>query len=858
MMALAAGTVTASEYSDLVTSHGPVAYWRLGESSGTTAADATGSHDGTYQNSVTLSAGGAISGDSNTAATFGGGANDRVQVNAFGISGSGITILAWFKPSGFGNDRFLAKATGTAVSEHYWALGLDSSSRLSAFLKISGTTQNRTPTVSGMANGVWSFAALTYDGATMVTYFNGQQVDSAAFAGTLSTDSSVAVALGNLPSGAGNRAFSGALDEVAVFDKPLTAAEIYDLYIAGGAGLLGHWKLVETSGTNADDSSPQANDGTYNNGVVLGSAGPYPGVGDKAANFDGSDDFVAIANENLYDLTGPMSVAAWFKVDVFDDNEQAIVTKGNNAWRLQRAGSTNAVEFYCNSLSTQSVVSSVDVNDGKWHHAVGIYTGSQLQIYIDGELSNSVNSSGSIQTNNRAVRIARNSQGSARYFDGLIHNVRIYSRDLSATEVAKLYGSVGHWKLNQTSGTTATDSSLAASHGTVNGAANWSTRCTGTGVFDFDGSSNYVSIPSASHLQPTSAMTIAGWVKGDSWGSGSDVDVILRKGEGDPNNYQLAIADGKIALYLDDSDAVGIRGNTVLTAGQWYHVAATWDGSTVKIFVNGQLDNSAARTGTIATDTRPVYLGGHSGADYFDGMIYDVRFYNRAIYPADVAELAGLVGHWKLDEASGLTAADSSPAGNNGTLIGGTWTSGRIDGGLQLNGTSNYVNVPHAPSLSLTSQITVAAWVNAGALNDWQTVIQKGTSGGIGNYYFGTYYDEVDFSLYDGGWFDFITTGVNLQTGTWYHLAATFDNATDEVHLYVDGVEVLSTTTTASPQANSQNLTVGTYETSLYWNGTLDDVRIYGRVLCPSEIQDLYNGGNSFEGVKIIKWVEIQ
>ena len=84
---------------------------------------------------------------------------------------------------------------------------------------------------------------------------------------------------------------------------------------------------------------------------------------------------------------------------------------------------------------------------------------------------------------------------------------------------------------------------------------------------------------------------------------------------------------------LDGNDAAGIRGNTVLTTGQWYHVAATWDGTTGKIYVNGVLDNSpgTAKASPIGTDTRPLYLGGRAGADYFDGMIRDVRFYNRPL-----------------------------------------------------------------------------------------------------------------------------------------------------------------------------------------------------------------------------------
>ncbi len=860
VFALLAARAVGSEYSDLVQSHGPVAYWRLGETSGTSAVDVTGAHNGTYQNSVTLASTGAIMGDTDQAANFGGGANDRVQVNPFGVAGTGITILAWFKPNGFGDDRFVAKTIGTATADYHWALGLDSGSRLSAYLKINGTTQYRTPTVSGLANGVWCFAALTYDGSTMRTYLNGVQVDTVSVAGTLSTDSTVAVALGNLPSGAGNRAFAGVLDDVAVYDKQLTATQIYDLYITGGGGLRGHWKLVETSGTTATDSSVQLNNGTYTNGPVLGAAGPFPGAGDKAANFDGSNDYVAIPNESLYDLTGPMSVAAWIKVDVFDDAEQAIFTKGNNAWRLQRDGSTNGLNFYCERLSTKTVASSANVNDGNWHHAVGVYTGSQLQIYIDGVLSNSANSTGSIQTNSRAVQIARNDQGASREFDGSIHDVRIYGRGLSATDVAKLYGFVGHWKLDQTTGATANDSSPFAGNGTVSGTANWSIRCTDTGVFDFDGSTNYISIPNASHLQPTSAMTIAGWVKGDSWGAGNDVDIILRKGEDNPNNYQLAIADGKVALFLDDSDSNGIRGNTTLAAGEWYHVAATWDGATVKIFVNGQLDNTpAARTGTIATDTRPLYIGGRSGADLLDGMIYDVRLYNRALYPADIAELAGLVSHWKLDETSGATAADSSGLGRNATVVGApTWTTGIIDNALQLDGASRaeVTNLMGSPK-----NVTLAGWADLTAPDSAGAELVS-----LGDY-FAIRLDEAGASkalFYDGSTWVSASASQTFTNAGWHHFAAVFNDDQNYCKLYIDGAEAASVSTTVTiPYAGLGTKTVigshGNAGTTRDLTGKTDDVRVYNRALCPAEIQALHDlGTGAFGGVKIIKWIEIQ
>ena len=100
------------------------------------------------------------------------------------------------------------------------------------------------------------------------------------------------------------------------------------------AQLRGHWRLQETSGTTAVDTSSFGSNGTYTNGVALATSTAVPSDGAISAKFDGVNDYVAIPNEANFDLTGSMTVACWIKVDVFDVGFQAIVCKGNTAWRL--------------------------------------------------------------------------------------------------------------------------------------------------------------------------------------------------------------------------------------------------------------------------------------------------------------------------------------------------------------------------------------------------------------------------------------------------------------------------------------------------------------------------------------------
>ncbi len=239
---------------------------------------------------------------------------------------------------------------------------------------------------------------------------------------------------------------------------------------------------------------------------------------------------------------------------------------------------------------------------------------------------------------------------------------------------------LAHWMLDETAGAIAYDA--RGNHdGQVIGGSAWSLGQV-IGALEMDGHDDYINVFSHDDFKVTEALTISAWVRPDSFNSGSDVNVIMRKGEGNPNNWQFAIKDGRPTLFLDTYDDYGIKGNTTLSAGQWYHLAATWDGRTARLFVNGQPDNGHGAThhAPIGTDDRPIYIGGRSGAagyDRFDGRIDDVRFYNRAISAAEVKVMyeegiaesdeprlvalyrfeevkptPALVGHWKLDESA--------------------------------------------------------------------------------------------------------------------------------------------------------------------------------------------------------------
>jgi hypothetical protein len=142
--------------------------------------------------------------------------------------------------------------------------------------------------------------------------------------------------------------------------------------------------------------------------------------------FDGVDDVVKLDNEEVFDFVNGVGVEAWIRINQFDKPWQTIVSKGNS-WALQRFNSSNQLSFEVAGVG--NVVSSnlINVNDGQWHHVAGMYSGSSLDLYIDGELAGSTAATGSITTNDAEVWIAANQTIAGRQFNGLIDEVRIWN-----------------------------------------------------------------------------------------------------------------------------------------------------------------------------------------------------------------------------------------------------------------------------------------------------------------------------------------------------------------------------------------------------------------------------------------------
>lgn len=428
----------------------------------------------------------------------------------------------------------------------------------------------------------------------------------------------------------------------------------------------------------------------------------------------------------------------------------------------------------------------------------------------------------------------------------------------------------------------------------------------------FNGSSQYITFGSAAGLG-SSAFTLECWFYkagsgvGASTGSGgiaSGIPLIAKgRGEADGSNldmnYFLGINSSTNVLCADFEEGTGqpnpglnhpVYGVTPLCNNVWYHAAATYDGSSWKIYLNGNLET------TLAVNRLPQSLSiqhasiasalNSSGAasGYFNGKMDEVRIWNYARTQTDIQNnlaleittATGLTGRYSLNENTGTVATNTGSAGTpiNGTLVntptwiaGSTFTALNNNSSLQFGGTNSYVTFGNNAALGL-SQFTLECWfrkegsgVNASTGTGGVTakpLITKGRNEADGstidlNYFLGIKSSGnvlcADFEEGTGqpnpGLNHPISGVTVIQNNVWYHASATYDGSTWK--LYLNGNLEASLSVNRLPQSASvQHAAIGSALTSTgvasgFFYGRIDEARIWNYARPQSEIQNSIN-----------------
>ncbi|MFA6432514.1 MAG: LamG domain-containing protein [Candidatus Paceibacterota bacterium] len=417
----------------------------------------------------------------------------------------------------------------------------------------------------------------------------------------------------------------------------------------------------------------------------------------------------------------------------------------------------------------------------------------------------------------------------------------------------------------------------------------------------FDGVNDYVDAGSASSVDDIettgSGMTISMWIYPRGYGS-SNAGVIVGKGANFVSGYFQFVFDGygpTLAFQKDYDGASNLDARIPFAAtrlNKWQHLTVTWDGSAtaanIHFYINGaEITKSYTANGVgnkLSDASYSLGIGSRIAGNYTNGTLDDVRIYNRALSGAEVAKLytatagnkiatsqigpanlnSGLVGWWTFDGSKLINnASDSSGLGNNGNLVnfGATSsavTAGKIGQGLKFDGigSNQYVTMGNSSILNTPSAVTLSAWVKSGFnFNSVSSlmfaVISRMQSSnpfpgyelGIG----GNYLSAGNKAYFNaGGTFNpnviLGTTAVN--DGKWHHLVGKYDGT--KSYIYVDGILQNSADKTNNMNLATEFLDIGVgYDrgANSYFNGSIDDVRVYNRALSATEVAQLYNIG---------------
>ena len=417
---------------------------------------------------------------------------------------------------------------------------------------------------------------------------------------------------------------------------------------------------------------------------------------------------------------------------------------------------------------------------------------------------------------------------------------------------------------------------------------------------NFDGVNDFIIGNTSPFGYPDTTFTVSAWFKTYTNGT----TAIISEGGNSNAGWVLTTLGGVLNVILKNNVGGTVFSAVTSTTygdGKWHHVVATITTNTTNyllndttIYVDG-VSKTLTKTPTNTTnysDSADVWTIGarNAGASLFwKDVIDDVRIYNRALSTTTVSELynlgatklgvsvptakpttglwSGLAGYWTFDgkdtiwtSSIAATTKDKSTKGNTGTLNGMVQAispvSGKTGQALKFNGTGSYIDLGSAAIINDAGAVSVSEWIKPASItsSDYMSIFKfKGVSeftfniGRIGNANIVGHAMFICFRGQNYMYTDSSNLYINNMLNKWHHIVLVYDGVSKGVassyKLYFDGVSIALTAATACGGATNVNQ-IGTDNGSGgFYNGAIDDLRVYNRILSASEVLQLYNIG---------------
>jgi len=841
-----------------------IGHWQLNEtvnpSGNTTALDSSPNVlNGTYQ---PIAGPGPVVGvpgataSTGTAADFNGSVDEVILSSPSALKmANDFTITAWINPDTTGSTRRIFSQYPSGGIGY----GLGTSGDRLLF-----TTYGVQDYYTGSLNiptDTWSHVAVTFDTNNDAAFFvNGQPRQTVPGTAPANIGSNNFF-IGSYGTG---QWFDGQIDDVQVHSGVLTQSQIQQI---SGPVRIGYWKLDETvnpsGNTTAVDSSGYGLNGRYQP-----TAGPGPAVGvpgataatGTAADFNGGVDEVYLASPGALKMGNNFTIAAWINPDATSGTRRIFsqYSAGNIGYGFGMTG--DELRFTTYGIQDYNT-GSLNIPTNTWSHvAVTFDENNDATFFVNGHPRQTI--AGASPANIGGNNFFIGSTGVSQWFDGQIDDVQVYTGVLDQPQMQQLSGPVliGHWKLDETvnpsGNTTAVDSSgyglngryqPTAGPGPVVGVPS-ATAATGTAA-DFNGGVDEVYLGPPDALKMGNNFTIAAWINPDTT---SGTRRIFSQYYAGNIGYGFGMTGDELRFTtygIQDYDT----GSLNIPTDKWTHVAVTFDeNNDATFFVNGQPRQTVTGTAPANIGNNNFFIGSTGVSARFDGQIDDVRVYTGQLSRNEILEFTGpiLIGHWKLDETAnpsgGTVAVDSSGYGLNGTyqptagpgpIVGVPAISGNLGTAVNFNGALDEVYLGSPAALKMENNFSIAAWIRPNVTTGTQRIFSQYFGGWIG-YGFGLSGDELRFTTY--GIQDYNTTGLDIPTGEWTHVAVVFDENNDAL-FYVNGQFEGKLLGSLGAVIGNNNFFIGSTGVSEWFNGRIDDVRVYAGSLTDEMVQALYD-----------------
>ncbi len=841
------------------------------------------------------------------------GNNDYVKSgnnSSLQITGS-ITIGTWIKTTQSEDGAIFTKWDDNSVNQRAILFAVDNAGKLRLSLDSTGnwTTTGTVYSNTVINDGQWHHVVAVYNGSNISLFVNGILDNSGSYSsGIYNTPAEAEVAS---MGGGVEWYFDGEIDDLKVYNYARTPAQIHEDM---NGSPINYWSFDEGYGTTANDSMGN-NDGTitglsWEDSGRYGKALSYPGSSGTGVDLMDHSDLT-----NIQSNSHSSSISVWFKSDKTSggDTVARIITRDASdyfALVADQAGTnSNRLLFYY-SDTENSGWQSID-SPTEWHHSVGVWDkeNNNFYWYLDGELIYEDTTLTSFSTATRDIFLGANSEGGGlggNNFSGYIDEAKIYNYALSADQVKSEYNApygspsfdgtsvrygvgdtdelgftmpepLAHWNFDDGSGTSAQDVSENGNTGTLtnmDASTDWVPGKYGKAL-DFDGSDDWVDV---GNIGDPNEGTISLWVNIDNINSGSQ---YLLDGRSTGNWWFLQ--DYTSGSCTDSNGNICFNSlveipSTELTSGNWHHVVVTLGTSESKIYLDGKLINTGSAFDPSFASVR--FATRYTNASYFSGKIDEVKIYDQALTPAQVAwdyNKGKPIFHMKMDQdeffdcnggESGSANVCESNSGLHGTANGGMTDSDFVDGkfgnAVELDGSGTVDGVTQGNNVVIPESITrtdnypggctYSVWlkVDTDAVDRMslfrgaatirhieiysnskyfrtEAALQNGYSFGTGNFP-----DDVR-----GTWSHFVIVFANDEPGRpvrWYQNGKLFHTGNLSSGSYPD-TEYFS----FSSIGRSTGSTSYTYAKS--FDGQIDDVRIYGYPLTEEQIKQDYNNG---------------